>query len=266
MSRRFPLQAIAAAVCNGAVARELAGVSTVVLNLSLGRSRPEPEVSAPVSVLPGASRFATPIVLVHGYGGNRSAWQHLERRLGEAGFANRHSVDYNAFSADIPAIAGTLVDVCRDAMDHSGVRALHLVGHSLGGVVVRYAVQCLGLPAGAVTAVTVAAPHRGTPVALLGTGPAAAAMRPGSRLLAQLDGPPPAGVHWVAYRAGLDFVVRPRSACLADPAWRARNILVPDEGHLSILGSPAFLSSVIAELMAQEARWAADQAVAAAAS
>jgi hypothetical protein len=253
VSRKYPLQGINAALRNGAAARELAGVVTVALSSSLGRSRQQ-RVPAPDDPH-GPSRFATPIMLVHGYGGNRSTWQQLETQLGIAGFANRYAVSYDAFTADIPAIARNLVEVSCDAMDRCGTRELHLVGHSLGGVVVRYAVQCLGLPADAVTAVTVAAPHRGTLIARLGSGPAAVAVRPGSSLLAELSGASPTGVRWVSYRGGLDFVVRSHSACLVEPAYGANNVLVPAEGHLSILSSPVFLSSIITELVAQEARW-----------
>jgi pimeloyl-ACP methyl ester carboxylesterase len=130
---RFPLLAIGAAVRNGAVARELTGVARVVLTSSLGSRHRDLDASAAPDGLPGRSRFATPVVLVHGYGGSRSTWQYLEAGLREAGFANRRVMAYDAFSADIPAIARTLVNVSRDAMDRGGVRELHLVGHSLGG-------------------------------------------------------------------------------------------------------------------------------------
>lgn len=137
-------------------------------------------------------------------------------------------------------------------MDDAGVSQVHLIGHSLGGVVVRYAVGRLGLAASTGSAVTIASPHRGAAVARLGRGAAAVDVRPGSALLAELSDPPADAVRWVAYYSNLDVVVPPRSARLDDPALRARNILVPDEGHLSILRAPALRYSVVAELLAAE--------------
>jgi predicted alpha/beta hydrolase family esterase len=200
-----------------------------------------------------ADRYRAPVVLVHGYGGNRSHWLALQLRLRRAGFTNVEAFSYNPMTMSLGGIARALVRTCHDAMEAAGSDHLHLAGHSLGGIVVRYAVQQLGLAADVRTAVTVATPHRGTPVAFLGCGPVAWALRPGSPILRALTGvDSPVDVTWVAYYSDHDLIVRPDSAQLDERRLRAVNVLIPGAGHLGILRSPLFLRSAVRLLVAGE--------------
>lgn len=255
MSGADPQRVRSAAGARLAVAREVAEmVSTMVIRPPAGaRSKPASVMALPSFAAPdpACSGDLTPVVLVPGYGGGRSSWRPLQDALSRAGFARVAPASYDALIDGVPGIAARLVEHCAAAMAEAGADRVHLIGHSLGGVVVRYAVSHLGLSAWTGCAVTIAAPHRGTAVARLGRGPAAAGVRRGSTLLAQLAAPPPHDpVRWVAYYSNLDVVVPARSARLDDPALRARNIRIPDEGHVSILRAPALLASVVSELAA----------------
>ena len=191
----------------------------------------------------------TPVVLVHGFGGNASSWSVLERRLSVAGFTSLHVTAYSPFARCVSDVARALVTDCHDAMRRAGTDQVHLIGYSLGGVVVRYAVQELGLEPHVRTAVTVAAPHRGTLAAQLGRGTVAAALMPGSRMLEDLRrSARPSGVRWVSYYSDRDLVVRPSSSRLEERALRATNVLVPGVGHLGIIRAPLFLASVVHQL------------------
>jgi pimeloyl-ACP methyl ester carboxylesterase len=201
-------------------------------------------------VQPAASPYRTPVVLVHGYGGSRANWITLELVLRRAGFENVHTAGYNSVTATLSGVAEGVRKTCHEAMEAAGSSHVHLVGHSLGGVVVRYAVQRLGLANDVRTAVTVAAPHRGTPLAALGLGQLAWNLRPGSLILQSLDrGAGAGGVRWVAYYSDCDLVVRPESARLDRTAL---NVAVPGVGHLGILRAPVFLRSVQRVLLAAE--------------
>ena len=201
---------------------------------------------------PAATPCRTPVVLVLGYGGHRACWLPLELELRRAGFVNVHTVAYNPLTS-LSGIAASLRTTCHRALDSAGSSHLHLVGHSLGGVVVRYAVQRMGLAPVVHTAVTVAAPHRGTSVATLGWGPAVRAIRPGSPVLEDLArGADPGDVRWVAYYSDCDLIVRPDSARLDEAGRTAVNIPIPDAGHLGILRAPVFLRSVRRLLLAAE--------------
>jgi len=111
-----------------------------------------------------------------------------------------------------------------------------------------------GLASRLSTAVTVAAPHRGTRAAFLGRGTVAASLRPGSALLEDLRGQTwHSDLRWVAYYADCDLVVPPASARLEDDVPGARDVMVPGVGHLGILRAPVFLDSVVGILLEREA-------------
>jgi pimeloyl-ACP methyl ester carboxylesterase len=235
------------------IARELGELTTASLLYPLGctalgsRSLLRLLVPAP---RPAAGRYQTPTFLVHGYGGNHSSWFPLEQRLMRAGFSNIHTPTYNSVIMGVPDMARALVEDCRAAMRAAGIEHVQLVGHSLGGIVIRYAVQRLGLAPHVRTVVTVATPHRGTRLAVLGLGSAAAALRPGSSLLEGLRHSSRAGsIRWVAYYSDGDLVVPPSSARLQESVLRAENFLVPDVGHLGILRAAVFLESVVPRLV-----------------
>src|SRR5262245_37468644 len=102
-----------------------------------------------------------PVLLVHGYGGCPQQWDRVRVALRAAGFGTVETFAYDAFTADVPTLARRLGHaVHRLLADHQaeGVREVILVGHSLGGVIVRYAVSLGGLDEQVRLAVTVAAP------------------------------------------------------------------------------------------------------------
>ena len=57
---------------------------------------------------------------------------------------------------------------------------------------------------------------------------------------------------FVAYYSNLDLLVPGHRAMLLEPALRATNVLVRDEGHLSILLSRRFTDSLLRELVAAD--------------
>jgi pimeloyl-ACP methyl ester carboxylesterase len=216
------------------------------------REPPARDLAAYDPELRGGGRHETPVVLVHGYRGRRASWALLEQRLHDDGFATVHAVTDDD-SADVAALAERLDRICRSAMQAAGASRVHLVGHSLGGVVLRHAVHRLGLAEHVDAAVTIAAPHRGAPVAWLGRVPVAVDLRPGSPVLAALETAARSDhVRWLALWSDRDVVVPPWSARLTAPALQADNVLVPAQGHLSILRAPALLEHVARCLAAVE--------------
>src|SRR5206468_2476036 len=100
------------------------------------------------AITPGLSatdvHHATPVLLIHGFGHNRSAWMVLERHLRQAGFTSVHGFNYNPFVHDVPQIAARLKERVELLRAVTGADKVHLVGHSLGGIVIRWFVQELG--------------------------------------------------------------------------------------------------------------------------
>lgn len=198
---------------------------------------------------PGPAGPATPVVLLHGYGGTRSQFLTVERMLRRAGFSTVVTMGYDARRHDIPELADQLCRLVRSLAASTGAPRVHLVGHSLGGVIIRYAVTVAGLDPLVGAAVTVASPHGGSEWAHLATDATARQLRPGSALLRRLEAMAcPGRARWAAFYSDRDVVVAPAHAWIRPPALAARNVVVPGESHLSILLSPRLARGVVEHL------------------
>jgi triacylglycerol lipase len=201
----------------------------------------------------------TPVLLVHGYGANKSNWVFLRRHLSQAGFARVHALNYNPLKADIPQLARECAERAEELKEHFGVDRVHLVGHSLGGLIARYAVQVHGLDGVGVCA-TIASPNGGVRLARYGSSlamlsPLASGLqlRPESTVMTLLRHSAEAThTRFVAYYSNLDLIVPARRAMILEPELEATNVLVKDHGHLSIMLSRRLAVSVVAHLAAAE--------------
>ena len=185
----------------------------------------------------------TPTLLVHGFGHNRSGWFVLNQHLRRAGFTSVHTWNYDPWRHDIPELAEMLSDRVEMLRGLTGADRVNVVGHSLGGILLRWYVQELSGDARVRNAITVASPHEGTRLATFipgRRGRIASELAPGSWLLRRLaHSAHPTPVRWVAFYSNLDFFVQPAtSAMITAPALNATNVFVKDAGHLSILLSP----------------------------
>lgn len=200
----------------------------------------------------GNAAVSTPVLLVHGFAANKSNWLFLQRDLRAAGFGHVHALNYNPLTTDVPAIAAACTARARDLMAATGTDRVHLIGHSLGGVVARYAVSVGGLHEAA-TCLTIASPHQGVAGARWGIGRTVRQLRPGSAVLRRMAAAGhPGATRFVAYWSNLDLLVPGHRARIVEPALRAANVRIADEGHVSILLSRRLLASVLHELGAAE--------------
>lgn len=101
-------------------------------------------------------------------GANKSNWILARRYLEQAGFGRVDALNYNPLSDDIPGLAERCAARAESLEDRCGVPRVHLVGHSLGGLIARHAVQVLGL-GGVDVCVTIASPHGGVRLARYGS-------------------------------------------------------------------------------------------------
>lgn len=219
---------------------------------------------------PSRPASTAPVMLVHGCGGNKANWIGLNRHLRRSGFDHIESLNYNPVGTTVPDIAARLVERVDAMRTRTGSAKVHLVGHSLGGIIIRYAVTHLGLDDVVACAVTVASPHKGAPAAKLGRMAeragitnAAADIVAGCDVLTGLDeAAQPSAVTWVAYYSNLDLVVPGWCARIDVPALAAKNILIKDAGHIGMLLDPALMASLAAELHAGEQALRREPAVA----
>lgn len=178
----------------------------------------------------------TPILLVHGLVDNRSVFTLLRRTLLRRGFGRVISVNYSPFTQDVRTAATRLARVVEKTCDETGYEKVHVVGHSLGGVVARYYVQRMGGDARVHTLVTLGSPHSGTVAAHLLPSRLVRQLRPGSELMQELATPAPGcRTRFVAFWSDLDQLIVPkRSARIDHPDLAVRNILLRGVGHMSL--------------------------------
>lgn len=178
----------------------------------------------------------TPIVLVHGWVDNRSIFTRLRRQLRRRGFGRVVTMNYSIVTHDVPRAARRLAALVERVCEETGYERVHIVGHSMGGLVGRYYVQRLGGDARVHTLATLGTPHSGTRAAYLSPGRATKQMRPGSPLLHELAAPAPGcATRFVSVWSDLDQLVIPaRSGCLEHPDLVVRNVLVRGVGHLTL--------------------------------
>lgn len=174
-----------------------------------------------------------PVILVHGLYHNPAAWWFFRTRLKAAGFTDIRCHAYKSFGQGFVDIAAGLAEHMRDAAADDAQGRVLLVGHSLGGLVIRAAwARCAGNPGVRVAGVvTLGTPHRGSTLAgILGLGRLARGLRPGGevlRLVEALPSPEGEGLA-LSLHTPTDAMVLPMSGALLPtglaPCWGERTL------------------------------------------
>jgi hypothetical protein len=177
-----------------------------------------------------------PVVLVHGLVDNRSVFAVMRRSLRRRGFAQVCSWNYSPFLRDVESAAVELGAHIERISQQTGHDRVHVVGHSLGGLVARYLVQRLGGDRRIDSLITLGTPHAGTLWAHVLPTPLIRQLCPGSPLLRELAEPAPGcRTRVTAVYSDLDQMLVPSTVGRCDhPDLRARNVLVRGVGHMSL--------------------------------
>jgi triacylglycerol lipase len=178
----------------------------------------------------------TPILLVHGIVSNRSIFTLLRRGLTRRGFTNVFAMNYATVATDVRTAALRLAEEVEEIVAETGYERIHVIGHSLGGLIGRYYVTRLGGDTRVHTLVTLGTPHEGTWAAYAVPTRLMEQMRPRSGLMRELARP----VHgcrtrFISYWSDTDAAIVPqRSAALRHRDLRARNVRLHGAGHLTL--------------------------------
>lgn len=188
-----------------------------------------------------------PVVLLHGFIDNRSVFVLLRRSLAQHGRQQIESLNYSPLTCDIRTAAELLGRHIEEVCERTGSRQVDVVGHSLGGLIARYYVQCLGGDLRVRTLVTLGTPHAGTSVVPLANAhPIVRQMRPGSAVLEELTRPAPGcRTHFVSFWSDLDHLMDPLETARIDhPDLLVQNIQVSGIGHLALPVHPAVATGI----------------------
>jgi pimeloyl-ACP methyl ester carboxylesterase len=204
-------------------------------------------------VISDVEAAGTPILLVHGMVDNRSIFTLLRLGLRRRGFGRVTTMNYSPLTTDVRAAAARLAEEVEALVAETGYERIHVVGHSMGGLIARYYITRLGGDERVHTLVTLGTPHQGTYTAYGWRGQLTRQLRPGSALMRELAQPVPhCRTRFVAYWSDLDQMIFPqRNAALEHPDLSVRNIDLHGVGHMSlpILGSVVHgISTTLAHL------------------
>jgi triacylglycerol lipase len=197
-----------------------------------------------------------PVLLVHGLAGTKSSWTLVAQTLSARGLTV-DAIAYPPVGTSVERLADQLVAEVQTILHRTGADKVHLVGHSLGGVVIAQAITDGRLDGMVDTVITLGSPFGGSPWAgLLPFVEIVRALRPGSPLLQRLaSAPVPDGVRWLAVTAALDIIV-PGLRSVPTHA-EVETITFGDVGHLGLLVSRQVIAYIAAALSARESATAA---------
>jgi len=245
---------------------ELAWVGAHVLMYPLGtrsatlqpdpRNRPgvqPPAVRALFAADPLAARI--PVLLVHGLVDNRSVFSVMHRNLRRRGFSQVFTWNYSPLLPDVARGAADLGAHIEHICARTGHEQVHVVGHSLGGLIARHLVQRQNGDRRVASLVTLGTPHEGSVWAHVGPTALIRQLRPGSPLLQELAEPAPGcRTPMTSIYSDLDQMVVPTSSgrCM-HPDLHVRNVLVRGVGHLSLPRHRGVVDEVAATLAGRRA-------------
>ena len=146
------------------------------------------------------------------------------------------TVNYSSLTGDIRALAHRLAAVVEQVTEETGYERVHIVGHSMGGLIARYYVQRLDGDARVHTLVTLGTPHQGTNLAYTLPHPLVRQLRPGSDVVRELEEPAPGcRTRMVAVWSDLDQLLSPKQSAKIEHAdLQARNVFFRGIGHMSL--------------------------------
>jgi len=197
----------------------------------------------------------TPIVLIHGVVDNRSAFAVLRRTLRRRGYGRITTVNYSPWTANMQEAARQLSRHIELVCAQTGYEHVAIVGHSLGGLIARYYVQCLGGDSRVNTVVTLGSPHAGSHFARLVPARVIKQLRPGSEVMQELAAPSRCTTRFVAIYSDRDEFVLPNSnARIEHPDLDVRHYRVHGVGHLALLVDREVVHTVADALHEAEAR------------
>lgn len=194
----------------------------------------------------GVTEVGTPILLLHGFADNHSIFTLLRRGLLRRGFSRVFAMNYSVRTKDVRTAAAQLAEEVEAIAAETGFERIHIVAHSLGGVIARYYVTRLGGDDRIHTLVTLGAPHTGTLLAHLLPTSLTRQLRPGSAFMRELNQPAPGCLtRVIAFWSDTDEAVVPAvNASLHQDGVQATNIRLRGIGHLSLPILPSVVHKI----------------------
>lgn len=176
-----------------------------------------------------------PVILLHGYMMRGGTLWCLRHRLRKDGW---HVWLFNYWPpmSTISHFAEQLQRAVEWVISQTGHDKVDLVGHSMGGLIIRYYLTYLGGEKRVQRAVSLASPHCGTKLWSFSLGKCGSQMRPDSKFLQELNSARLAETSFTSIYSDFDELIIPNgNSHLTIPG--AKNKKIPGLGHVGIIFS-----------------------------
>lgn len=169
--------------------------------------------------LPGDPVTRPPVIFVHGLYHNRTAWFFYLRWFRRWGWRHLKAITLRGKFRSVGEHAATLARVVDEVLRQTGSTRVDLVGHSMGGLVIRAFLAEAPNRDAVRRVVTLGTPHAGSKLAVFAVGKARRDLLPGSPLLVSLNAEgvqAPRDGHLYAIYSILDNMVLPCESAKAE--------------------------------------------------
>ncbi len=156
-------------------------------------------------------RGETPILLLHGLFNNRASWFWFKRFLRKEGFNNIATINLSSWHNEevLTELVAKKVDELRHRL---GVDKVHLVCHSMGGIIARNFIQLRGGAGKVDRCICLGSPHLGSKLTPFTLAPLGNVLIPGSQFLQRLTAAPaPTGVRMTNIYTTKDNMILPNA-------------------------------------------------------
>lgn len=201
---------------------------------------------ATVALLAPAGMAAAydPILFVHGWSENESAWTTMIDNFEEEGWTSEelHNWRYNTSQSNATTAREVAAKV-EEILRRTGAEQVDLVTHSMGGLSTRYYLKNLGGTEDVDDWVSLGGPNHGTSTAYFCFSTACTEMRPGSRFLTALneEDETPGSTSYGTFWSSCDEIINPDESVLLSGA---TNTEIGCVGHIAMLSNTSVFEDV----------------------
>ena len=187
----------------------------------------------------------TPILLIHGYLHNSTAWLYFKKKLENANLGPVYTITLFPPFTSIKRLGDQVQRKAESIEKETGCKRLLLVGHSMGGLVSSFYAENLAPEGKVERIVTLASPLHGTRLAALGYGENIEEMGPETAFLSALRYKiAHSNISYCHLASKLDNIIVPWDSALLERN-TGKNRVIEDEGHLTILVSNKVIKQTI---------------------
>ena len=190
---------------------------------------------------PGGDRTGVPVIFLHGLFHNRSAWLWFKYRMRRRGLTDLYTINLPSWK-DVETLTERVAMLVDELRQQRGIEKVHLVGHSMGGVIARNYLQIRGGAEKVERCILLGTPNSGSKMVSFVVTELGKNLMPGSPFLTKLNTQPfPKNVEITNIFSRHDNMVIPYEHAILD---NQSNVELTGVGHVTLLFHPAAFNAI----------------------